>query len=228
MFLHLREKTKFIRYDRHIRFILTFRRLRVALSVADVRPAFLPIFFMFLKRPVFFCAFPNDSTNFTDCSNFSQRNARRRSIPPLSGVASKKKSTEFDLRGADAVRSARSNVSPPPTYSRTFELRLDRSFFRRIAVKLSPTPQVSRFVSAFFGFRFKGESNGGAHFSRSLSTSERFDVRSVAKKRRRVPNAPRSTFSRLRRASACFRNAITFTPRFADFRATKPMGDENV
>ncbi len=99
MFLHLREKTKFIRCDRYNRFIFAISgkktRRPTLVCASHLLPAFLylPLSFYFLHSNRLSLRFSRvasaDSTNFTDCSNFSQRKGRRRPITPLSGVASK-------------------------------------------------------------------------------------------------------------------------------------------
>jgi hypothetical protein len=92
MFLHLREKTKFIRYNRCNRYIPT-AGCKIAASPSPRRsnePASFSHFIHFRYSSFLFQPTRNDSTNFTDCFNFSQRKGRRRSIPLLSGVASKK------------------------------------------------------------------------------------------------------------------------------------------
>ena len=173
-----------------------------------------------------------DSTNFTGCSNFSQRNARRWSIPPLSGVASKKS------RPNSTCASPTRFVPLAERFASAIRERLGSTrplVFRRIVVKLS---RLRKFCAKFprFGFRFKGESNGGAHFSRSLSTSDRLVDRSagrcggrfVAKKRRQVLTALRSPFARSRRANPRFYRVVILAPRPVDFRATKSMGGEDV
>lgn len=93
MFLHLREKIKFIRYNRYNR-RTRFDSRKISSPMAPPASRNFTRFFYFLYFTVSRLASrtpdQRDSTNFIDCSNFYQRNARGRSIKSLSGVASKK------------------------------------------------------------------------------------------------------------------------------------------
>ncbi len=167
MFLHLREKTKFIRYDRCNHSILTKRRKKDAPSVVVFSRRRLSRFPRFPILPIFRKIAnrsprrPDDSTNFTDCSNFSQRKGRERSITQLSGVASKKSrpnsTCAAPTRFAPLVRTFRLR-----TLFANARRRSRPRVFRRTLAKLSPNFVNFAFSSRVFRFSFKGESNGGA------------------------------------------------------------------
>ena len=120
--------------------------------------------------------------------------------------------------------------------SRRAFARFVSAIFRKRSSRRSPPLVFRRTYAprsvASVGFRFKGESHGGAHFSRLRSPRGRLDGRSAgcrgAKKRRRGFAAPRSTLARLPSANANFRIVIRFILKRSDFRSAKSMGGQDV
>ncbi len=202
MFLHLREKIKFIRYNRYNRRSRFDSR---KFSSQPTPPAsrdfthFPHSLYFTVPRRATRAPGQRDSTNFTDCSNFSQRNARRRSIKSLSGVASKK---------VDRMRLARRRRGSLRAFARFVSAIFAN--VRTVGRRPRFSPNLRRRPVASVGFRFKGESHGRAYFSRLLSPLDRFDGR--------------STFARLRSANANFRLVIHPIFKRSDFRAAKSMG----
>lgn len=122
MFLHLREKIKFIHYNcynRHIRFKSRKISSQTASPASRDFTRFPHFLYFTVSRQASRTPGQRDSTNFTDCSNFYQRNAQDRSIKSLSGVASKKVDR---MRLARRRRGSRRafDVSSPQ-FSQTFE-----------------------------------------------------------------------------------------------------------
>lgn len=164
MFLHLREKTKFIRYDRCNRSILTKRRKKDAPTVDVFRVAAQLVFPFPLFPPnrESFAASSQRFDKFYRLFQFFSKKGTRTVDNAIKRRRVEKKSTEFDLRGADAVRSARSRTFRLRTLFANARRRSRPRVFRRTLAKLSPNFVNFAFSSRVFRFSFKGESNGGA------------------------------------------------------------------
>lgn len=107
MFLHLREKTKFIRYNRRNRYIPTANRRRRA--AFPLRSFTATIYFTYFAQPSrSTCLFQPRSRRFDKFYRLFQFFSKKRSSSVDTAIKRRRvenKSTEFDLRGADSVRS---------------------------------------------------------------------------------------------------------------------------